>query len=169
LFRRVMIDDPSPRRECDLNLTPPARSPLERLTEAGAGAGSPSCSRGGIPRSHRSSLELVKQLAHSLLADDERLVAGAMPRETAVAGPPPSPATGAPRTEGWGLGRSAYRLFASWFESSVVNAARITSWAWGAAPIASKPERAAPRREGPARTSLGPRGDVVDSLVITAM
>ncbi len=65
-------------------------------------------------------VELVKQLAHSLLADDERLLADAMPREPAGAGVR-GPAGGAGawsdgRTEGFPqVGRS--------------NAARRVSWA----------------------------------------
>ena len=56
----------------------PGTTALERLTEARR-AGLTELLEGWNPEEHPEIIEMVKDLAHSLLADDERLVADAMP------------------------------------------------------------------------------------------
>jgi DNA-binding MarR family transcriptional regulator len=80
-----MIEEHRRGAECDLHLTTAGSLALGRLTEARR-SGLTELLEGWNPQEHPEVLELVKQLAHSLLADDERLVADAMPRETAGAG-----------------------------------------------------------------------------------
>ena len=55
---------------------------LGRLTEARR-SGLTELLEGWNPEEHPEVIEMVKELAHSLLADDERLVADAMPQEAA--------------------------------------------------------------------------------------
>jgi DNA-binding MarR family transcriptional regulator len=69
----------------DLHLTFAGTQALEKLTEARR-RGLTELLEGWNPEEHPEVIELVKQLAHSLLADDERLVADAMPRVVAGAG-----------------------------------------------------------------------------------
>jgi DNA-binding MarR family transcriptional regulator len=69
----------------DLHLTPAGTQALDKLTEARR-RGLTELLEGWNPEEHPEVIELVKQLAHSLLADDERLVADAMPRVVAGAG-----------------------------------------------------------------------------------
>ncbi len=71
--------------DCDLHLTTSGTQALEKLTEARR-RGLTELLEGWNPEEHPEVIELVKQLAHSLLADDESLVADAMPREPAGAG-----------------------------------------------------------------------------------
>jgi EmrB/QacA subfamily drug resistance transporter len=71
--------------DCDLHLTDAGTQALDKLTEARR-RGLTELLEGWNPEEHPEVIELVKQLAHSLLADDERLVADAMPREPAGAG-----------------------------------------------------------------------------------
>ena len=71
--------------DCDLHLTDAGAQALDKLTEARR-RGLTELLEGWNPEEHPEVIELVKQLAHSLLADDERLVADAMPREPAAAG-----------------------------------------------------------------------------------
>jgi hypothetical protein len=80
-----MIEEHRRGAECDLHLTAAGSLALNRLTEARR-AGLTELLEGWNPEEHPEVVELVKQLAHSLLADDVRLVADAMPRETAGAG-----------------------------------------------------------------------------------
>jgi DNA-binding MarR family transcriptional regulator len=70
--------------DCDLELTPSGEAALGRLTEARR-RGLTELLEGWNPEEHPEVVEMVKELAHALLADDERLVADAMP-PVAVAG-----------------------------------------------------------------------------------
>ena len=70
--------------DCDLELTPSGEDALGRLTEARR-RGLTELLEGWDPEEHPELIEMVKELAHALLADDERLVADAMP-VVAVAG-----------------------------------------------------------------------------------
>jgi DNA-binding MarR family transcriptional regulator len=71
--------------DCDLHMTAAGTTALDKLTEARR-RGLTELLEGWNPEEHPEVIALVKQLAHSLLADDERLVADAMPREPAGAG-----------------------------------------------------------------------------------
>jgi EmrB/QacA subfamily drug resistance transporter len=79
----IRVDQRGP--DCDLHLTTAGTQALDKLTEARR-RGLTELLEGWNPEEHPEVIELVKQLAHSLLADDERLVADAMPREPAGAG-----------------------------------------------------------------------------------
>jgi hypothetical protein len=72
--------------ECDLVLTPAGVAAIARLTEARR-SGLTELLEGWNLEEHPEVVEMVKDLADSLLADDERLVADALPR-------PPLAATG---------------------------------------------------------------------------
>jgi hypothetical protein len=80
-----MITEHQRGTDCDLNLTTAGTHALDKLTEARR-RGLTELLEGWNPEEHPEVIELVKQLAHSLLADDERLLADAMPREPAGAG-----------------------------------------------------------------------------------
>ncbi len=80
-----MIREHQRAADCDLHLTAAGTQALEKLTEARR-RGLTDLLEGWNPEEHPEVIELVKRLAHSLLADDERLVADAMPREPAGAG-----------------------------------------------------------------------------------
>jgi EmrB/QacA subfamily drug resistance transporter len=86
-----MITEHQRGSDCDLNLTATGTEALSKLTEARR-SGLTELLEGWNPEEHPEVIELVKQLAHSLLADDERLVADAMPREPAGAGTGAGPA-----------------------------------------------------------------------------
>ncbi|HEX3332941.1 MAG TPA: MFS transporter [Acidimicrobiales bacterium] len=79
-----MIEERRRGAECDIYLTTAGSTALDKLTEARR-SGLTELLEGWNPEEHPELIEMVKQLAHSLLADDERLVADAMPRP-AVAG-----------------------------------------------------------------------------------
>ena len=79
-----MIEERRRGGDCDLHLTAAGSMALGRLTEARR-RGLTDLLEGWSPEEHPEVIEMVKQLAHSLLADDERLVADAMP-QAAVAG-----------------------------------------------------------------------------------
>ena len=64
--------------EPEFHLTATGRAALDRLTEARR-HGLTELLEGWNPEEHPEVIEMVKDLAHSLLADDERLVADAMP------------------------------------------------------------------------------------------
>jgi hypothetical protein len=68
----------------DLFVTASGAAAMERLTEARR-SGLTELLEGWNPEEHPEVIEMVKELAHSLLADDERLVADAMPHEAATA------------------------------------------------------------------------------------
>jgi DNA-binding MarR family transcriptional regulator len=80
-----MIEERRRGAECDLHLTAAGSTALNRLTEARR-SGLTELLEGWNPEEHPEVIEMVKELAHSLLADDERLVADAMPKETAGTG-----------------------------------------------------------------------------------
>ena len=71
--------------DCDLSLTGNGTAALERLTEARR-EGLTRLLEGWNPEEHPEVLDMVKHLARALLADDERLVADAIPRTPAGVG-----------------------------------------------------------------------------------
>ena len=79
-----MVEEVTRGQECDLALTPAGLSAIDRLTEARRN-GLTELLEGWNPEEHPEVIDMVKNLASSLLADDERLVHDAMPRP-AVAG-----------------------------------------------------------------------------------
>jgi EmrB/QacA subfamily drug resistance transporter len=85
LLAAGMIEERQRGAECDLALTNAGTAALEKLTEARR-AGLTELLEGWNPEEHPEIIEMVKDLAHSLLADDKRLVADAMPRVAAGAG-----------------------------------------------------------------------------------
>jgi EmrB/QacA subfamily drug resistance transporter len=86
LLAAGMIEERSRGVECDLDLTAAGTTALGKLTEARR-TGLTELLEGWNPEEHPEIIEMVKNLAHSLLADDERLVADAMPRvEVGVSG-----------------------------------------------------------------------------------
>jgi EmrB/QacA subfamily drug resistance transporter len=85
LLAAGMIEERQRGAECDLSLTNAGTAALEKLTEARR-AGLTELLEGWNPEEHPEIIEMVKDLAHSLLADDKRLVADAMPRVAAGAG-----------------------------------------------------------------------------------
>ena len=78
LLAAGMVEERRRGAECDLYLTTAGTTALEKLTEARR-AGLTELLEGWNPEEHPEIIEMVKDLAHSLLADDERLVADAMP------------------------------------------------------------------------------------------
>ena len=80
-----MIEERHQGAQCDLHLTAVGSAALEKLTEARR-SGLTELLEGWNPEEHPEIIEMVKHLAHALLADDERMVADAMPRATATAG-----------------------------------------------------------------------------------
>jgi MFS family permease len=83
-----MIQERGRGAECDLYLTSAGSGALEKLTEARR-RGLTELLEGWNPEEHPEVIAMVKDLAHSLLADDERLVADAL-AHPAVAGSVPS-------------------------------------------------------------------------------
>ena len=79
-----MIEERRRGADCDLHLTTAGSTALEKLTEARR-SGLTELLEGWNPEEYPEVIEMVKHLAHALLADDERLVADAMP-EPAGAG-----------------------------------------------------------------------------------
>jgi DNA-binding MarR family transcriptional regulator len=86
LLEAGMITEVTRGTECDLVLTPTGVAAIDRLTEARR-SGLTELLEGWNLQEHPEVVEMVKDLASSLLADDERLVADALPR-------PPLAATG---------------------------------------------------------------------------
>ncbi len=84
LLAAGMIEERRRGAECDLYLTSKGSSALEKLTEARRN-GLTELLEGWNPEEHPEIIEMVKQLAHALLADDERMVADAMPHATVTA------------------------------------------------------------------------------------
>ena len=70
--------------EPEFHLTAAGRAALDRLTEARR-QGLTELLEGWNPEEHPEVIDMVKELAHALLADDERLVADAMPHAAAAA------------------------------------------------------------------------------------
>ena len=85
LLAAGMIQEQRRGADCDLSLTAGGTAALDKLTEARR-AGLTELLEGWNPEEHPEIIEMVKDLAHSLLADDERLVADAMPPVVAGAG-----------------------------------------------------------------------------------
>ena len=82
-----MIEERHRGGTCDLHLTNAGAIALGKLTEARR-SGLTELLEGWNPEEHPEVIQMVKDLAHSLLADDERLVADAMPHPVgAAAGP----------------------------------------------------------------------------------
>jgi DNA-binding MarR family transcriptional regulator len=91
LLTAGMIAEVDRGDECDLALTPTGTAAIESLTEARR-TGLTELLEGWSPREHPEVIDMVKHLASSLLADDERLVEDALPRVPAATGgsaPPP--------------------------------------------------------------------------------
>jgi DNA-binding MarR family transcriptional regulator len=79
-----MIEERRHGAECDLHLTSSGTTAVDKLTEARR-TGLTELLEGWNPEEHPEVIEMVKNLAKALLADDERLVADAMPKEEATA------------------------------------------------------------------------------------
>ena len=79
-----MIDERGQGDQRDLHLTAAGRTALDKLTEARRN-GLTELLEGWNPEEHPEIIEMVKELAHALLADDERMVADAMPHAPAAA------------------------------------------------------------------------------------
>jgi EmrB/QacA subfamily drug resistance transporter len=75
-----MVEEVTRGNECDLALTPAGTAAISRLTEARR-SGLTELLEGWNPQEHPEVIDMVKQLATSLLADDTRLVAAAMPKD----------------------------------------------------------------------------------------
>jgi EmrB/QacA subfamily drug resistance transporter len=89
-----MIEERQRGAEFDLHLTPAGTTALEKLTEARR-SGLTELLEGWNPEEHPEVIAMVKELAHALLADDERLVADAMPQHAgAVSGAGAVPTAG---------------------------------------------------------------------------
>jgi hypothetical protein len=80
-----MIEEVTRGAECDLTLTPLGLNAIDRLTEARRG-GLTELLEGWNLTEHPEVIEMVKQLAVSLMADDARLVADAQPRPVPTPG-----------------------------------------------------------------------------------
>jgi EmrB/QacA subfamily drug resistance transporter len=80
-----MVEEVTRGNECDLALTPVGLTAIERLTEARRG-GLTELLEGWNPQEHPEVIDMVKELAGALLADDERLVADATRRPAVTAG-----------------------------------------------------------------------------------
>jgi EmrB/QacA subfamily drug resistance transporter len=81
-----MIEEVTRGAECDLVLTPSGQSAIDHLTDARR-SGLTELLEGWNLQEHPEVIEMVRQLAGSLLADDERLLADAQPLVTADAAP----------------------------------------------------------------------------------
>ncbi len=79
-----MIEERQRGAEFDLHLTRAGTTALEKLTEARR-SGLTELLEGWNPEEHPEVIAMVKELAHALLADDERLVADAMPHRAGAA------------------------------------------------------------------------------------
>jgi DNA-binding MarR family transcriptional regulator len=79
-----MVEARSRDGDHDLHVTPRGAEAMDRLTEARR-TGLTELLEGWNPEEHPEVIEMVKDLAHSLLANDERLVADAMPHAAAAA------------------------------------------------------------------------------------
>jgi hypothetical protein len=82
---------------CDLSLTESGTTAIARLTDARR-RGLTELLEGWNPEEHPEVIEMVKELAHALLADDQRLVADAL------AHPIGAGAAGGAATAGGGAG-----------------------------------------------------------------
>jgi EmrB/QacA subfamily drug resistance transporter len=86
-----MVEEIQRGDERDLALTPVGTAAIARLAEARR-SGLTELLEGWNPQEHPEVIDMVKELAAALLADDERLVADALPRSPvgATGGPAPS-------------------------------------------------------------------------------
>jgi EmrB/QacA subfamily drug resistance transporter len=84
LIAAGMVEEVQHGAECDLTLTPAGTSAIDRLAEARR-SGLTELLEGWNPQEHPEVIDMVKELAASLLADDERLVEDALPRDPAIA------------------------------------------------------------------------------------
>jgi len=78
-----MVEEVTRGTECDLALTPVGQAAIERLKEARR-SGLTELLEGWSPEEHPEVIEMVKNLASSLLADDTQLVQDAIPRVSVV-------------------------------------------------------------------------------------
>jgi DNA-binding MarR family transcriptional regulator len=85
LLAAGMIEERRRGVDCDLYLTAAGTAALEKLTQARR-AGLTELLDGWNPEEHPEIIAMVKDLAHALLADDDRLVADAMPHAGAGVG-----------------------------------------------------------------------------------
>ncbi|HEX3793292.1 MAG TPA: MDR family MFS transporter [Acidimicrobiales bacterium] len=85
LLAAGMIEEVTRGTECDLVLTPKGLDAIARLTEARR-SGLTELLDGWNPEEHPEVVDMVKNLASALMADDERLVADAMPRPAVSGG-----------------------------------------------------------------------------------
>ncbi len=83
LLRAGMVEERTRGEECEFRLTPTGRTAMDRLTEARR-AGLTQLLEGWNLEEHPEVIDMVKEMAHSLLADDERMVADAMPAGAAA-------------------------------------------------------------------------------------
>ncbi|HVB90734.1 MAG TPA: MFS transporter [Acidimicrobiales bacterium] len=88
-----MVEEVQRGAECDLALTEMGRTAIARLAEARR-SGLTELLEGWNPQEHPEVLHMVKDLAAALLADDERLVADALPRAPVAAGGGPAGRSG---------------------------------------------------------------------------
>ena len=149
LLSAGMIEERRRGVDCDLSLTPVGRAALDKLTEARRD-GLTELLDGWSPEEHPEMIAMVKDLAHSLLADDERLVADAMPHVPA----------GVPgRCRGW---RRRLRGWLGCGPTSVRAPAAVPGGGLpgrrGRASLASNPMSAAPRTGGASRRTRVARG-----------
>jgi DNA-binding MarR family transcriptional regulator len=79
LVAASMVEEVTRGTECDLALTPAGLTAIDRLTEARR-SGLTELLEGWNPEEHPELIDMVKNLAGALLADDQRLVDDAMPR-----------------------------------------------------------------------------------------
>jgi alanine-alpha-ketoisovalerate/valine-pyruvate aminotransferase len=80
-----MVQEVHRGSECDLELTPSGTTAIDQLNEARR-SGLTELLEGWNPQEHPEIIDMVKHLATALLADDERLVADALPRTPVAAG-----------------------------------------------------------------------------------
>jgi DNA-binding MarR family transcriptional regulator len=79
-----MVSEIHREGERDLALTPTGLAAIDRLTEARR-RGLTELLEGWNPQEHPELIDMVKELASSLLADDERMLNDAVPRQPATA------------------------------------------------------------------------------------
>ena len=73
-----MVEERTRGAECEFELTASGKTAMGKLTEARR-AGLTELLEGWNPEEHPEVIDMVKDMAHSLLADDERMLADAMP------------------------------------------------------------------------------------------
>jgi EmrB/QacA subfamily drug resistance transporter len=83
LVEAGMIEEVTRGSQCDLVLTPPGTAAISRLADARR-SGLTELLEGWNLEEHPEVIEMVKQLAGSLLADDKRLVADAQPQSVST-------------------------------------------------------------------------------------